>query len=172
MSNLRLMLASVILVASAVQAEETIKTDSAVAATSVTFYHQAKGYGALSLLDGENKAELIRLDMQSFVTLKLPPGKHTFRLHYRLSTDKPTVIEIVPGKQNFVRVGLPDGWFPWKSQLGVLQSVSCETAREEAGKMRPLKAKNIKVPMSQVLDEGAYFTPDCGPAQLQASGQR
>jgi hypothetical protein len=56
--------------------------------------------------------------------------------------------------------------------MGTFQLVSCETAREEAGKMRPLKAKNIKVPMSQVVDEGAYFVPDCGPAQLQASGQQ
>jgi hypothetical protein len=171
MVGLRYALTAVLLIAPLAQAEEAINTAGSSPATTVTFYHRAKGSGALSLLDGENKSELIRLDMQSFVTIKLLPGQHTFRLHYRLSTDKPTVFDIVSGKRNFVRVRVPDGWFPWKSQLGIVEAVSCETARDEAGKMRPLKAKNIKVPMSQVVDEGAYFTPNCSQVQSVAASQ-
>jgi hypothetical protein len=97
------------------------------------------------------------MDPATFVTLRLPVGTHELRVHRGVYTSEPFPITVQSG-QNFVRVLYRRVKHAPEMPLA---NVSCTTANQEGERMSPLKAKNIRVPMSQVIDSGAYFHPDC-----------
>jgi len=120
-----------------------------------------KGW-AESILDGPKQKELVRLDTESFMTIKLAPGEHEFRAHRGFATTFPWKIRIEPGRRNYIRffpLGYDKEYAAGRYKL--FENVPCEQAREEAAQMKPLKPKNIKVRMDLVVDEGFYFNPQC-----------
>lgn len=126
--------------------------------TQRSWFNHSLGYQSdrpQTISDGKEK--LIRLEPKSFVTLSLPRGEHQFWVS-GCGANEALIVHPDSQSRLFVRVlhrrfcNSPEKSF---------EIVNCSTAAEEGGRMDALKAKNIFVPISRVVDTGAYFPAKC-----------
>ena len=122
------------------------------------WFNRSLGYQSdKPLLIFDEKQQLVRLEPTTFITLSLPSGAHQLWVK-GCGANAALPLNLKPKERVFVRVLYRRVCnSPEKS----LEVVNCETASQEAERMIPLKPKNIYVPISQVIDTGAYFQPKC-----------
>jgi hypothetical protein len=125
----------------------------------VTFYSSGSFYGNFSpdskhsafvgyVFDGDKKIGFVQV--KHFLTFRLPPGPHVFSASLsdkHPATNSQLALDLFTGTRYFVRVQeetkaavlLGIGI----SGKGRLDAVDCQTAQEEAAKMKPSSAKGI-----------------------------
>jgi hypothetical protein len=136
---------------------------------SVTFYYPRVAnavktiltYGAyrdfqLTVFSDASHTKLITLQPGTFVTVQLPAGSYLFRAKLGIHTTHSLPITLVSGKSVFLRAKTPQT----RKELP-FQAVACRMAKEEGARLDPLKARDIYIPMMQVIDSGTYFHAHC-----------
>ncbi len=111
------------------------------------------------LYAGDKSNVLMTLRPETFVTIRMKPGTYQFGSWKRAIHIDPTPITIGSEGPYFLRMTVPQGWRP--DGRDGFHLVNCEQAAHEAEHMAPLAATQIKVPMSQVIDHGAYLHLEC-----------
>ena len=117
------------------------------------------------LFDGEER--LAHLNRGRFLTLRLPPGPHTFSAVYNSKKPGKAIVEIniQSGQHYCIRLSTkyknPAGpLLPVSLVNGQIEQVDCQQALKEAEKAKPLPADQIDASARGELETSTAFTQD------------
>ena len=115
-----------------------------------------------ALYDGKERIGFVA--PKHFVTLRLPPGKHTFSASYsvRRPDDRSQVeLDLAEGGRYFMRVQETHVQILYAGTgKNLLNLVDCQTAQDEAGKFSPTREKGITAKLRGQIAPGATI-PSC-----------
>jgi len=121
------------------------------------------GIFAGALFDGDQPLAYIRRGR--FVTFRLSPGTHIFSasFHNHPAANSQLTLDLLANGSYFVRaVAESRGVVVVDSPKGLLSSVSCQTAHQEAEKTRPLESKHIPQD-ARAMWNAVSMIPPCDP---------
>jgi hypothetical protein len=122
-------------------------------------------YGFMGwVFDGDRR--LAVMQRGRFMTLHLPPGQHTFAPGNAWSAKHPSQkvllsVTLEAGGRYFLRLSeTHKGVWALQIPFQHIEQVACETARQEASKTEPIKAKRVEKEVRSSLENSVYF-PNC-----------
>jgi hypothetical protein len=142
-------------------AADSPKNTAAQSSKATVFVYRYKQFVGSALAPSVycDEAELARMENGRYFTVKLDPGKHSFR-----SNDKQSGMEldVKPGQQYFLRVELVAGAMKGHGRL-VLTAPEQGTYELSSAKLKPLDSNKVVNATLVSIDEAHPEAPNAAP---------